>query len=495
MTRSISQSVSNFELVESWETSHPGKMKDSLEVISVEYEVGDKRDPINFSQERKWVMTLVACLFTGVSASAASSYNFGFPSMTRDLHCTHFQATIGFSAFPLGFALTPLFTAPFSEEFGRRPLYLVSGVGFLAMHVLLASAKNLNTVIIARLLGGAFGSTGATMVGGTIADIWQPKQRGLPMSLFALSAIGGTALGPVGGAWIEANSHFQWRWIQWFQAIAAGVVLVALVLLMRETRTSVVLTGIAKDLRKRTGNEQYMARIELERPSLKSLLIISCTRPLYFLVTEPVVTSISLWVGFAWGVFYCMIESIVPIFSHVHNFNIGETGTVFVAAFLGCLLGFCSNLHQERVYQRSVRERGPEARLSWARFAGIMFPVGMFVYAWTSFSRVPWIAMAIGIVIFIWATFVIYLAAFTYLADCYGTYASSAIAAQSLSRNLLGMAFPLFTKQMFATLTYQWGNTLFGCIALMMVPLPWILFYYGPAIRARSKISQRTMEQ
>ncbi|KAH9004583.1 major facilitator superfamily domain-containing protein [Lactarius hatsudake] len=462
-------------------------MKDSLDVISVEYEVGDKRDPINFSQERKWVMTLVACLFTGVSAAAASSYNFGFPSMTQDLHCTHFQATIGFSVFPLGFALTPLFTAPFSEEFGRRPLYLVSGVGFLAMHVLLASAKNINTAHSVQ--------PAATMVGGTIADIWQPKQRGLPMSLFALSAIGGTGLGPVGGAWIEANPHLQWRWIQWFQAIAAGVVLVAVVLLMRETRTSVVLTSIAKDLRKRTGNEQYMARIELERPSLKSLLIISCTRPLYFLVTEPVVTSISLWVGFAWGVFYCMIESIVPIFSHVHNFNIGETGTVFVAAFLGSLLGFFSNLHQERVYQRSVRERGPEARLTWARFAGIMFPVGMFVYAWTSFSRVPWIAMTIGIVIFIWATFIIYLAAFTYLADCYGTYASSAIAAQSLSRNLLGMAFPLFTKQMFATLTYQWGNTLFGCIALMMVPLPWILFYYGPAIRARSKISQRTMER
>ncbi len=64
----------------------------------------------------------------------------------------------------------------------------------MAMHVLLASydvptlrvsvltslidirAKNINTVTIARLVGGAFGSTGATMVGGTIADIWQPKQ-------------------------------------------------------------------------------------------------------------------------------------------------------------------------------------------------------------------------------------------------------------------------------------------------------------------------------
>jgi MFS family permease len=113
--------------------------------------------------------------------------------MIRDLNCTNFQATIGFSMFALGFGVTPLFTAPFSEEFGRRPLYLVSGVGFLAMHILVAlydllqhrvvlclqiifRSKNIHTVIIARLLGGAFGSTGATMVGGTIADIWQPKQ-------------------------------------------------------------------------------------------------------------------------------------------------------------------------------------------------------------------------------------------------------------------------------------------------------------------------------
>ncbi|KAH9175933.1 major facilitator superfamily domain-containing protein [Lactarius sanguifluus] len=413
-------------------------MKDSLDVIAVEYDVGDKRDPINFSRERKWVMTLVACLFTGVSAAAASSYSFGIPSMTRDLNCTDFQATIAFSVFPLGFALTPLFTAPFSEEFGRRPLYLVSGVGFLAMHILLASAKHINTVIIARLLGGAFGSTWRDDGGGDYCLTYgSQNSAGFPCRYLQLSAIGGTGLGPVGSAWIEANSHLQWRWIQWFQAI------------------------IAKDLRKRTGNEQYMARIELERPSLKSLLIVSCTRPLYFL----------LWVGFAWGVFYCMIEN-------VHNFNIGETGTVFVAANVV-----------------------PEARLTWARFAGIMFPVGMFVYAWTSFSRVSWIAMTIGIVIFIWATFIIYLAAFTYLADCYGTYASSAIAAQSLSRNLLGMAFPLFTKQMFATLTYKWGNTLFGLYSsydgshsLGACTLTCILFYYGPAIRARSKISQRTME-
>lgn len=31
-------------------------------------------------------------------------------------------------------------------------------------------------VIVARALGGAFASTGSALVGGTIADIWEPAE-------------------------------------------------------------------------------------------------------------------------------------------------------------------------------------------------------------------------------------------------------------------------------------------------------------------------------
>lgn len=49
---------------------------------------------------------------------------------------------------------------------------------------------------------------------------------------------------------------------------------------MRETRSAVVLTRIAKQLRKKTGNMRYRARVEDERASLKTLVYVSCTRPL-----------------------------------------------------------------------------------------------------------------------------------------------------------------------------------------------------------------------
>ena len=58
--------------------------------------------------------------------------------MTVALNCTQFQATVGLSMYCLGFAVTPLVTASFSEEFGRQPLYIVSCLGFGMMHLVVA---------------------------------------------------------------------------------------------------------------------------------------------------------------------------------------------------------------------------------------------------------------------------------------------------------------------------------------------------------------------
>ena len=62
----------------------------------------------------------------------------GFSTMTRDLNATNFQASIGLSVYALGFGVVPLVTASFSEEFGRLPLYIGSGVGFLLMYMMVA---------------------------------------------------------------------------------------------------------------------------------------------------------------------------------------------------------------------------------------------------------------------------------------------------------------------------------------------------------------------
>ncbi|KAI0642409.1 MFS general substrate transporter [Trametes meyenii] len=465
------------------------------ETIYVEFDDGDPRDPMNFTYARKWLITFTASFFSIIVASSSSAYALGDPSMIRDLNATQFQATIGLSMYTLGFAIVPLVSASFSEEFGRQPLYFCSGIGCLLMHLMTALAPNIQTVIVGRFLAGAFGSTGSTMVGGTIADIWAPHERGVPMSVFAVMALTGPGIGCVASGWIEQNPHLEWRWIQWIHVIWTGVFVVAMPFCMRETRSGVLLTRLAKKLRKDTGNHHYRARVEDERASLRTLIYISCTRPIYLLVTEPVVAAFSLWVGFAWGILYVLVESIAPAFRTIHHFNTGETGTVFVTMILGPLCGLAIQMYQEKLYAKYVPTKGPEARLFSACVGAILFPAGIFIYAWCTFESVHWIGMVVGVWVIMTALFVLYVAVFTYLADCYGIFASSALAGQSLCRNLLGMAFPLFTEQMFERLTYHWGNTLFGCIAVLMIPIPYVLLWKGPAIRASSKFASQAMQK
>ncbi|KAI0630775.1 MFS general substrate transporter [Trametes polyzona] len=468
---------------------------DSDEIIYVEFEEDDPRDPMNFSRTRKWLITFTASFFSIIVASSSSAYALGDPSMIRDLNATQFQATVGLSMYTLGFALVPLVSASFSEEFGRQPLYFFSGVGCLLMHLMTALAPNIQTVIVGRFLAGAFGSTGSTMVGGTIADIWAPHERGMPMSLFAVMALTGPGVGCVAAGWIEQNRHLEWRWIQWVHVIWTGIFVIAVPICMKETRSGVLLTRLAKKLRKDTGNHHYRARVEDERASLRTLIYISCTRPIYLLVTEPVVAAFSLWVGFAWGILYVLVASIAPAFRTIHHFNTGQTGTVFVSMIIGCFAGLAIQLYQEKLYAKYAPKRGPEARLFSACVGAVLFPSGIFIYAWCTFESVHWIGMAMGIFVIMTALFVLYVAVFTYLADCYGIFASSALAGQSLCRNLMGMAFPLFTEQMFSRLTYHWGNTLFGCIAVAMIPIPYVLLWKGPAIRASSRFASQTIQK
>lgn len=456
--------------------------------ILVEWQVDDPENPFNWSRTKKWVITFTACSLTIVSASTGGIIEAGYPSMRKDLHASQEEAALTLSMYALGFGLAPLFLASFSEEWGRRPMYIVFSGLFTIFFIPIAAAQNIQTVIISRFLQGAAGSTGATMVGGTIADIWNTHERGLPMSMFALAAIFGTGAGPVVAGWVEQT--IRWRWIEWIAMCLSGALTIWLVVYgAQETRGTIILTRRAKRLRKETGNPNY--RTPFNAPNIRELIWISVTRPMYLLCTEPVVICFSTWLGFVWGCLYGLLQSLGLVFQSLYGFNSGQLGLVFLTICLGSVIGMFVNHFQEKMYQKNVARIGAEARLYAAMGAGITFVIGSLIYAWTSYSFVHWIAPCIGVTIIIASIFTIYLSVFNYLADSYLIYASSALAGQSLVRNLSATAFPLFTEQMYNSLGFNWASTLLGLIAALLAPIPIVLFFYGPAIRARSRFAKK----
>lgn len=75
-----------------------------------------------------------------------------------------------------------------------------------------------------------------------------------------------------------------------------------------------------------------------------------------------------------------------------------------------------------------------------------------------------------------------------YLVDTYQAMAgASAMAANGLLRYTLGAVFPLFTLQMYEKLGINWATSLLGFITVALMPIPWVLFKFGHAIRGKSQ--------
>ncbi|KAM0756467.1 MFS general substrate transporter [Meredithblackwellia eburnea MCA 4105] len=458
-----------------------------VEPIWLEWEEGDPENPYHWSSGKKWVTTWITCLFTLMSAWQGAGFAIGSTSMIKDLNCSHELAAMGLSAFTLGFGVAPLVLAPFSEAYGRFYMYAISAVIVTVFYIPIGLAKNIATVIVSRLIGGLAASTGSTMVGGTISDIFESHNRGLPMSLFALCAFAGTGLGPALMGYVELN--LKWRWMQWIQMILMGVLTLSIFLFTKETRGSVLLSRRAARMRKETGDQRYQCRSDAERASLVVLIRVSMTRPIYLLFTEPIVAAFSLWVGMAWGTLYLALEAVPLVFTEVYHFNLGEVGLVFYTAVFAAGIGWVTNLYQEKLYRSTVAKRGPEARLYASCVGGLAFPAGLFIFAFSQ-GRGHWMGPTVGLALTFSGVFTIYLATFNYLADCYTLYASSALSGQSLCRNLSATAFPLFTTQMYQRLGFQWASFLAGCIGLVLASTPFVLLAFGPRIRAASKFSK-----
>lgn len=239
-----------------------------------------------------------------------------------------------------------------------------------------------------------------------------------------------------------------------------------------------------------------------ERSSFLTMIRISLYRPFHMLFTEPVVFFFSIWISFSWAVLYMTLDAVPHIFRNTYGFNVQQSNAVFSAVCVASVVFLFVAVYQEDWGLNHLPEKHrsllqtPEGRLYFACVESVLLPVGII---WLGISgaypQCPWIVPAIGVGCAAIGIGSIYLATFNYLADSYHQYASSALAAQSFCRNLLAGAFPLFTTQMFDTMTFQGAGGCLGGLGFILTVVPWVLLLYGPAIRAKSKLAREIMTQ
>ncbi|GAA5921703.1 hypothetical protein JCM1841_007096 [Sporobolomyces salmonicolor] len=473
-----------------------GNALDQSKIQLIHFDEGDPENPLNWPNSRKWFITFLLCMMTCFIGLSSTGYANGIGKMSEEFGVINVVGQVPMFTFNAACAIAPLFLAPLCELVGRREVYISAYACFVIFFILLALGPNIGSEMVGRFFSGAFASCGTILVGGTLADIWNTRDRSLPMACFTFAATFGTIAAPTYCGYIDM--YLGWRWIEWVCMIANGVLLIIEIIFLKETRGAKILLQRAKKMRKETGNMSIRAPVELENESVKQLLKTSCTRAVILLVKEPVVLAFGCWIAFAWGLTFLFLSVIPLVFQGNHGWSEGNGGLPYISLIIGCIIGFFTSRWADSIYDRKRDENGgvpvPEYRLIGAMCFAWMLPAGLFVFSFVQYGFIHWIAPLIALVPILVGIYHIFNATYNYTADAYGEYASSAIAGQGFLRNMLAASTPLFANYMFTRMGYQYAGLLLACVASLAIPLPYVLFRYGEVIRAKSPFASNSAE-
>lgn len=114
----------------------------------------------------------------------------------------------------------PLWWSAFSEQFGRRTIYLISYTLFVLFSILCAVSSSIGMFVAMRMLHGGAAASVQAVGAGTIADVWEPRERGKAMSYFYIGPLCGPLLAPIIGGLLSEG--LGWRSTMWFLTIFGG---------------------------------------------------------------------------------------------------------------------------------------------------------------------------------------------------------------------------------------------------------------------------------
>ncbi|PSR78912.1 bicyclomycin resistance protein [Coniella lustricola] len=462
------------------------------EEYTVEFDVDESSDPQNWTTFTKLFTSILVCSGTFVTCFNSALLAPAVDTASNHLHVSTEVGNLGTSLFVLGFAFGPTLWAPMSELRGRKwPLtaaMLLGGIFTIACAV----ANNIQTLLVCRFLTGVCGASQLTVVPGVLADIYNNTYRGVAIQFYAITVFSAPFLAPSIGGFITA-SHLGWRWTLYLPAILSLANGAVSLFFLRETYAPVLLLEKAVTLRRLTNNWGIHARHSRIEVSPQALLEKYFTRPLRMLVTESVLLCLSIYMSFIYGLVYCLLEAYPVVFEGVHGMTPGWSGLPFLGVFLGVLLALCFILSQHGAYTRKLIENKnvplPEWRLRPPLVGAPVFAIGIFWFGWTGFTpEIHWAVPTTAGILIGFGTLCVFLPCFNYLVDAYLPLAASAVAANIILRSSIAAGFPLFSKQMFEGMGVQWAGTLLGCLAAVMVPIPFLLRRHGEGLRARSRL-------
>ena len=229
------EKISNDTVASNISSTGPEKESSQLEPVAA-----GRAHSIFTSRQKKLIV--IAAAFSGLFASwTAQIYLPALNNAARDLHTSTKKINLTVTSYMIFQGVTPIFIGGYADAMGRRPVYIICFVLYIAVDVALALTNAYGSLLALRSVQSITISSTQALCQGVVADISTSAERGQYAAFLALPTILGPSIGPVIGGAIA--QFLGWRNIFWFLAITGGINLFILIAFFPETCRRIVGDG------------------------------------------------------------------------------------------------------------------------------------------------------------------------------------------------------------------------------------------------------------
>lgn len=426
------------------------------------------------------------------------------PQLATDLNSTPTITNLSVAMYMLSMSIFPLWWSSFSETLGRRTIYLVSFALFALWNIISAVSTSMGMLIVMRILGGGASASVQAVGAGTIADIWEVRERGKAMGIFYLGPLLGPLLAPIiGGVLSQA---WGWRSTQWFQVIYGGVLFIILTFCLPETlafkqpAVPPMQAADEKSVRPDLGRVSTRQSVQMKTKKVAKVFkrcIIDPLSVLMYLRFPAVLITVYL-ASITFGSLYMLNIAIQQTFSEKpYNFSVIILGLLYIPSSLGYLAAsVLGGRWSDYIMHREARAAGrydehgklvfrPEDRMrenAW--IAAAIFPGALIWYGWTAEKGIIWIVPSISNFFFGVGSMVVFGLSTTMLTEFMPKRSSSGVAVNNFIRNIFSCVGGIIAQPLIAAIGLGWLFTGLAVICwISAFSVVWAMRKYGPKWR------------
>jgi DHA2 family multidrug resistance protein len=181
----------------------------------------------------RMLVTICAMTATIMQALDTTIANVALPYMQGSLSASLDQINWVLTSYIVAAAIM---TAPIgwiADRFGRKKLFIVCVAGFTAASLLCALARNIEQMVLFRLLQGMAGAALVPLSQSVLLDAYTIEERGNAMAVWGIGVMLGPIMGPTLGAWLTDN--YSWHWVFLINLPIGVATVIGMMLFMEET--------------------------------------------------------------------------------------------------------------------------------------------------------------------------------------------------------------------------------------------------------------------